>query len=255
MSAEKDNNDDHRVERVGTSASGKSSDNDIADHQEKTTNDGSVAQWVEGTLEEKRLVRKLDWRILPCTWVLYLLGFLDRANIGFVDISDVIHVSCLDDTDIERTQKCEDRWSRGRFQSYVGSIFHHRLGLLHFISCIRSPRQHDPHPCAAKRLSPRIGTRLGNFRCTHGRDKELASASWHAIPAWVRRGKHIAIRLKTFEKIMQRSRTIIGGLRTRLCLLFVVLVPKIRTRNPFRLTVHFRSDCWGCLWSSCRCHN
>lgn len=33
---------------------------------------------------EKDLVRKLDWRILPCCWVLYLLGFLDRANVGYV---------------------------------------------------------------------------------------------------------------------------------------------------------------------------
>ena len=41
-----------------------------------------AARWVNGTPEEKKLVRKLDWRILPCTWVLYLLGFLDRANIG-----------------------------------------------------------------------------------------------------------------------------------------------------------------------------
>lgn len=41
-----------------------------------------VAQWINGTPEEKKLVRKLDWRILPCTWILYLLGFLDRANIG-----------------------------------------------------------------------------------------------------------------------------------------------------------------------------
>ena len=32
---------------------------------------------------EKDLVRKLDWRILPCCWILYLLGFLDRANIGY----------------------------------------------------------------------------------------------------------------------------------------------------------------------------
>lgn len=41
-----------------------------------------ASHWVNGTPEEKRLVRKLDWRILPCTWTLYLLGFLDRANIG-----------------------------------------------------------------------------------------------------------------------------------------------------------------------------
>lgn len=43
-----------------------------------------AAQWINGTPEEKKLVRKLDWRILPCTWTLYLLGFLDRANIGYV---------------------------------------------------------------------------------------------------------------------------------------------------------------------------
>ncbi|KAI0004660.1 major facilitator superfamily domain-containing protein [Xylariaceae sp. FL0662B] len=41
-----------------------------------------VAEWQEGTKAEKRLRRKLDFRILPCTWILYLLGFLDRANIG-----------------------------------------------------------------------------------------------------------------------------------------------------------------------------
>lgn len=41
-----------------------------------------TSQWVNGIPEEKKLVRKLDWRILPCTWILYLLGYLDRANIG-----------------------------------------------------------------------------------------------------------------------------------------------------------------------------
>lgn len=38
-----------------------------------------AAQWAEGSLEEKKLVRKLDWRILPCAWILYLLGYLDRS--------------------------------------------------------------------------------------------------------------------------------------------------------------------------------
>ncbi|KAL3461764.1 major facilitator superfamily domain-containing protein [Aspergillus heterothallicus] len=49
---------------------------DLVDAQQLAT------QWVDGTAEEKRLVRKLDWRILPCTWVLYLLGYLDRANVS-----------------------------------------------------------------------------------------------------------------------------------------------------------------------------
>jgi len=32
--------------------------------------------------EEKRLVRKLDWRILPLTCLLYLFAYLDRSNLG-----------------------------------------------------------------------------------------------------------------------------------------------------------------------------
>lgn len=40
-------------------------------------------EFANGTSKaEKDLVRKLDWRILPCCWTLYLLGFLDRANVG-----------------------------------------------------------------------------------------------------------------------------------------------------------------------------
>jgi hypothetical protein len=32
--------------------------------------------------ENKALVRKLDWRLVPCTWTLYLLSNVDRSNIG-----------------------------------------------------------------------------------------------------------------------------------------------------------------------------
>lgn len=31
---------------------------------------------------ERRLIRKLDLRILPVLWILYLVNFIDRANIG-----------------------------------------------------------------------------------------------------------------------------------------------------------------------------
>ncbi|KAL3441506.1 major facilitator superfamily domain-containing protein [Aspergillus insuetus] len=61
---------DQHVEKVPMATA------DLAEAQQLAT------QWVDGTPEEKRLVRKLDWRILPCTWILYLLGFLDRANVG-----------------------------------------------------------------------------------------------------------------------------------------------------------------------------
>lgn len=31
---------------------------------------------------EKRLMRKLDWRLIPWLCLLYLISFLDRTNIG-----------------------------------------------------------------------------------------------------------------------------------------------------------------------------
>lgn len=34
--------------------------------------------------ENKALVRKIDWRLVPCTWTLYLLSNVDRSNIGWV---------------------------------------------------------------------------------------------------------------------------------------------------------------------------
>ncbi|KAL2863343.1 major facilitator superfamily domain-containing protein [Aspergillus lucknowensis] len=77
-SGEKETSLNQHVERasIDTDLNGKEAADDIAAAQQIAT------QWVDGTPEEKRLVRKLDWRILPCTWVLYLLGYLDRANIG-----------------------------------------------------------------------------------------------------------------------------------------------------------------------------
>lgn len=33
-------------------------------------------------VEDRRLFRKLDWRLLPMLSLLYLLSFLDRGNIG-----------------------------------------------------------------------------------------------------------------------------------------------------------------------------
>ena len=41
-----------------------------------------AASYVPGSPEEKALIRKLDWRLVPTTWLLYLLSNVDRTNIG-----------------------------------------------------------------------------------------------------------------------------------------------------------------------------
>lgn len=76
---EKTGGDDQQLEHVSSIDNSKGADADVLQAQQL------AAQWQENTEAEKRLVRKLDYRILPCVWILYLLGFLDRANVGFVE--------------------------------------------------------------------------------------------------------------------------------------------------------------------------
>lgn len=74
--ADKEMGSDRQLEHVATNASDDPKAPEMVEAQQV------VAGWVEGTEAEKKLKRKLDWRILPCTWVLYLLGYLDRSNVG-----------------------------------------------------------------------------------------------------------------------------------------------------------------------------
>ncbi|RPA87802.1 major facilitator superfamily transporter [Ascobolus immersus RN42] len=54
---------------------------DIADNVEPTEAE-LLASYVPGTEEEKKLVRKIDLYLLPILWVMYILNYVDRTNIG-----------------------------------------------------------------------------------------------------------------------------------------------------------------------------
>lgn len=41
----------------------------------------ALQNYVPDTIEEKRLVRKVDLILLPCLWWMYVLAYLDRGNI------------------------------------------------------------------------------------------------------------------------------------------------------------------------------
>ena len=45
-------------------------------------NDRKAARYEIDPVAEKRLLRKLDLRVVPILWFLYMLAFLDRTNIG-----------------------------------------------------------------------------------------------------------------------------------------------------------------------------
>lgn len=98
---------DNQLEKVAAAVSVNSNDDlDIKKGDDREQARQFAANWVNGTDEEKKLLRKLDWRILPCTWVLYLLGYLDRSNIGSVLVI-LPPCTCI----ANNGQECENRWS------------------------------------------------------------------------------------------------------------------------------------------------
>ena len=70
------------------------------DSKPKTESDptsGSETDEIEdGGVNEKALIRKIDWRLLPAVGILYLLSFLDRSNVGNARIeglTDDLHMT------------------------------------------------------------------------------------------------------------------------------------------------------------------
>lgn len=55
-------------------------------------NDSSMIERVESTEldwspeEEKKLVRKIDMRLLPMIWIMYLLSYMDRTKLVGIPI-------------------------------------------------------------------------------------------------------------------------------------------------------------------------
>ncbi|EME87423.1 uncharacterized protein MYCFIDRAFT_26809 [Pseudocercospora fijiensis CIRAD86] len=45
----------------------------------------------EKAAEEKALVRKIDLYLLPCIWLMYLLSYMDRTNIGNAKVAGMTH--------------------------------------------------------------------------------------------------------------------------------------------------------------------
>lgn len=41
----------------------------------------ALRNYVPGTAEEKKLVRKIDCFLMPILWIMYILNYVDRTNI------------------------------------------------------------------------------------------------------------------------------------------------------------------------------
>jgi hypothetical protein len=62
----------HDVQHIDLPGNGKEDPEATAVEQE----------YVPGTAEERRLVRKMDLHLMPILWVMYIFNYIDRTNIG-----------------------------------------------------------------------------------------------------------------------------------------------------------------------------
>lgn len=51
-----------------------------------SANDRTTARFEIDPVAEKKLLWKLDLRVVPVLWFLFMLAFLDRTNIGITSI-------------------------------------------------------------------------------------------------------------------------------------------------------------------------
>lgn len=74
-----------------------------------------LSNYIPDTLEEKRLVRKVDFILLPCLWWMYVLAYLDRGNIVSKAPSS-FHGQLIDQDGLGKRKRCryERRPQNGR---------------------------------------------------------------------------------------------------------------------------------------------
>lgn len=98
--------------------------------------EGDIPSITQDQIDERRLLLKLDWRLLPIVTLLYLWSFLDRTNIGEPFISSLNFVS------LSLYRQCKDRRPHGRSQSSRLEVQYLFCSLLRLLLCVRSPEQH-----------------------------------------------------------------------------------------------------------------
>lgn len=123
-----------------------------------------------GAINERALLRKLDWRLLPAVGILYLLSFLDRSNVGNARIEGLA-------TDLHMTG---NQYLTGLTLYFVGYvIFEVRsltfwwLGFGNLVgrdySQLPDPLQYHPQTNNPSILASHLDGPLGYCRNTNGR--------------------------------------------------------------------------------------
>ena len=67
----------------------------VVDEIELETHGDQLDDFYIDPQAERRLLRKLDWRLIPWLSLLYLMSFLDRTSIGNAKIQGLNFIMCI----------------------------------------------------------------------------------------------------------------------------------------------------------------
>ena len=68
---------------------------DLSQEEIVVSSKSDDSQSLEVGVDERRLMRRIDWHVVPWLALLYLLNFLDRGNIGNARVSRISHSRIL----------------------------------------------------------------------------------------------------------------------------------------------------------------
>jgi hypothetical protein len=102
-----------------------------------STNSDSDVEILPGSINEKKLLRKLDLRLLPAVSILYLLSFLDRSN-GMI-LPDILRSHTNFNSRKRPYRRVDDRPEDDR-----QSISHWSDAVLPGLRFVRAPVQYHP---------------------------------------------------------------------------------------------------------------
>lgn len=223
-----------------------------------------AAAYVPGCPEEKKLLRKLDSRIIVSlsSWYSHLIlsyhwirsalalllasirPWISRSREYWVCYSVSAVMSLV--TDRWVIKQCQNRWPRRWISFNIKSVFSDSFAILCFLCHIRGSVQHAHCSSAAITISLHFGLAVGSHCCFDGIDKWLEAVGWCEIRAWI-----CWVRVRAwyrFLSLLMVSQTCINFL---LPILTVEKVPTLRNCQSFCGLLYCGCGSWRYLWTAC----
>lgn len=129
---------------------------------------GNVDEDPERAAEEKALVRKIDLFLLPTIWIMYLLSYMDRTNIGNAKIAGM-----TDDLGMDSNQYSIALVVVSERQSPFGQKALLIVLVLRHLCCLRSSEQSNLVQDQALDISSGDHVALGGCNVLHGSNRYL----------------------------------------------------------------------------------